>query len=385
MNPVMAICWPDPQRVKTNEAGPGLHGPIRAPRASQVQPSARERRRSRDRIQGPFRRGDSRPATPLASLRYPVSADWYVGIGASAGGVQALTALAAVLRPELPIAYLVVVHISPHAESLLPQILTRSGRVPASHAVSGERVAAGRIYVAPPDHHMRLDGDVVRLDRGAHENRSRPAIDPLFRSLSRCCAERSIGVVLTGNLDDGAAGLAALGAAGGITVVQDPADALHPDMPRNALAAVQPDHITTVAALGPLLARLVGAPPVERPRNESGNGGESSPSSFSCPDCGGVLNVETGPVLRFRCRVGHAYGPDSLFAAQTDTVDEALWAALRALEEKASIAARLARRARHDGLFHSEISYSERSAEADRIAAVLRGLLLHGTAQPIAE
>lgn len=159
-------------------------------------------------------------------------------IGASSGGLEALKILIAQFTPDLPAAVLVVRHTSPDYPSYLPEILASAGTLPVSHASDSEEIRGGSIYVAPPDHHLMLDGRSMRLTRGPRENRFRPAVDVLFRSAALYYGPRAIGVVLSGSLDDGASGLYAIKDRGGMTVVQDPADALFPDMPRNALQSV---------------------------------------------------------------------------------------------------------------------------------------------------
>ena len=182
-----------------------------------------------------------------------------VVIGASAGGVNALLSLAQALPPGFPAAVLIVLHIGSH-RSMLPELLTSSGSHRAIHPQDGEPLAPGTIYVAPPAHHMLIEGDVVRLTRGAKEHHARPAIDPLFRSAALAHGPRVIGVILTGRQDDGTAGLRAVKACGGITVVQDPADAEEPGMPTSALRHVQVDHCVPLRLLGDVLARIAGQP-----------------------------------------------------------------------------------------------------------------------------
>src|SRR5262245_29615355 len=176
-------------------------------------------------------------------------------IGASAGGVEAISALVADLPPDLRAAILVVLHLS-RGRSVLPDILSRAGRLPARHPADEERLLYGRVYVAPPDHHMTLQDDRIRLQHGPTENGVRPAIDPLFRSAARSFGPRTIGVILTGSLDDGTAGLAAIKEAGGITVVQDPHEAFAPSMPRSALEFVGADHVLPIREIPLLLTQL---------------------------------------------------------------------------------------------------------------------------------
>lgn len=178
-----------------------------------------------------------------------------VVVGASAGGVEALRALAAGLPTGFPAAVLVVAHVPATRPSLLPQILTAAGTLPAAHAVDGETLAAGRLYVAPPDRHLRVEGRTVRLSAGPRENFARPAINPLFRSAARAYGRRAAGVILSGALDDGVAGLRAIGRQGGVTVAQDPREALFPPMPEAAIRNATVDFVLPVAGIAALLAR----------------------------------------------------------------------------------------------------------------------------------
>lgn len=288
-----------------------------------------------------------------------------VVIGASAGGVEALRTLAGHLPPDLPAAVLVVLHVPPYGGSVLPAILTRSGPLPARHPTGDERLADGEIVVAPPDYHLVVDGARARLTRGPRENGHRPAVDVLFRSAARSAGARTIGVVLSGVLDDGTAGLSAIVGRGGATIVQDPDDALYPGMPRSAIANVEVDYVAPIDEIAKLLTRLTTEeiPDVDEPASElmqmetnlammdddAMNEPErpGQPSGFSCPDCSGVLyEIRDGELVRYRCRVGHAWSTESLFGEQAEQLEGALWMALRGLEEKAALARTMGERAR---------------------------------------
>lgn len=272
-----------------------------------------------------------------------------VVIGASSGGLEALLEIVRRLPPDLPAALFIVSHLPSQSRSYLPAILSRSGPLPATHAEDQEKVEPGRIYVAPPDFHLLLRKEHVRIVRGPRENNHRPAIDPLFRTAARTFGPRVIGIVLSGSLDDGTAGLFAVKARGGITVVQDPADALFPDMPRNALAAVPVDYCLAKSAISKVIVELTQrqTSPTDRGATMAQNSdgldkeieleamnGETvrdedrpgSPSTFGCPDCGGVLwELHEDQLLRFRCRVGHAYSAEGLLGTQGESLDAALW------------------------------------------------------------
>lgn len=329
-------------------------------------------------------------------------------IGASMGGVEALSRLAAQLPAGLPAAVLVVLHLAPQHKSVLPDILARAGDLPARHAQDGEPLQPGRLYVAPNDRHLLVEPGMVRVVKGPKENGHRPAVDTLFRSAARAYGPRVVGVVLTGALDDGTAGLLAVKAQGGIAVVQDPEDALCPEMPRSALEYVAVDHRVRLAELGALLERLAATPvkprllnasPAARARQleaevktmtleEDTNQGEppkyGEPSHFSCPDCGGVLfEMNDEGLLRFRCRTGHGYTSQALIVGQQSGVDEALWAALRALEESAALSRRMSARAREHGHGLSAERYDERARSAEAQVLTLRGLVLGGNLRTV--
>ncbi|HEY1011866.1 MAG TPA: chemotaxis protein CheB [Herpetosiphonaceae bacterium] len=311
-------------------------------------------------------------------------------IGASAGGVDALKTLVRALPADLPAAVCIVLHLSPHSQSLLPQILSRATGLHALHASDGAPLLPGHIYVAIPDHHLLIEGERIRVMRGPKENRHRPAVDPLFRSAARSRGNRVIGVVLTGSLDDGTAGLHAIKRHGGVAVVQDPNEALYPSMPLSALKEVEIDHSVPLAALGPLLARLAAEDIAAEPPRDAAPAlaeeGEivlrqldeenGAPSAFSCPSCGGVLwEIREDELVRYRCRVGHAFLPDSMFAEQTDAMEAALWTALKTLEESAALARRMADHARQRGHDLSVSQFEERSRLAEHHAQTIRQVL----------
>lgn len=322
-----------------------------------------------------------------------------VVVGASAGGVEALMALVRDLPADLPAAVFVVLHLPPDSRSALPAILTRAGALPARHPDDGERIARGRIYVAPPDRHLLVERGHIRLVRGPRENRCRPAVDPLFRTAARAYGARVIAVVLSGMLDDGTAGLIAVSQRDGITIVQDPSDTLFSGMAESAIEYDNPSYILPVSEIGPLLDRLTHEPAsgagdrevssaMEKEANEAafdletieGDDKPGRSSGFGCPECGGVLwEIEEGALIRYRCRVGHAYTADGLAAEQSLHLEAALWAALRGLEEKASLVHRLAERSRAAGYSHLMERYAEQELEARQHAAIIRELIVSGT------
>lgn len=318
-----------------------------------------------------------------------------VVIGCSVGGVEALQKIVAGLPQNFPAAIFVVLHLSPESHSVLPDILNRAGKLPAKHPSQREHVRQGHIYVAPPDHHIILEDSRIVLSRGPRENRHRPALDPLFRSAARVYGRQVIGIVLTGSLDDGTVGLHTIKKAGGLAIVQDPADALCAQMPRSAIEHVEVDYVVPVAEIPALLAELV--PQHVTAGNGAGkntsmakevkyaeadmaaiedDGRPGEPSQFACPDCGGVLwEMKDAGMLRFRCRVGHAYTAQSLDAQQAEGVEGALWAAIRALEESASLARQMAEKA---GKGKGKVAkmFEETARDKTEQAALLRNLLV---------
>lgn len=304
-------------------------------------------------------------------------------IGASAGGVDALLRIASGLSSNLAAPIVLVLHIGAHP-SQMPELLTARGPNRAVFARTGTVPIAGMIYVAPPDEHVLMEDGVIRLSRGPKEHHARPAINPLFRSAALDRGPRVVGVILTGMLDDGAAGLQAIKACGGIAVVQDPRDAAAPSMPASALKAVEVDHVVKVDAMADLLNKL--ARPADHGSSDSAPDwlriehaislGQAhmrelatiaAPSAFTCPDCGGALfELKDLRPLRFLCHTGHAFSLRSLASTHEQVTDEALWSGLRALQEKQAILRRLAF---EDG--DPAMGSADLLAEAERLTAFI--------------
>ncbi len=319
-----------------------------------------------------------------------------VVIGTSAGGVDALQRLARDLPPDFPAAVFVVLHMPPYLKTVLPDILDREGPLSASEAVEGEPVEEGRIYVARPGSHLIVDRGHVRVSQGPKENGYRPSIDVLFRSAARAYGPRVIAVTLSGLLDDGAAGAVAVKQRGGIVVVQTLDDATFPDMPRATLQAVgTADYSVPISELAMLLAMLArtSAPaeeafptPLEmQVEDDIAHGAESDAqvsallgeaSPFSCPECGGVLwDLSAEDVQRFRCQVGHAYSAIHLFHAQQATLQQRLWAAVRALREHALLARQIQQSsARSDWPSPAE-RFLDTSVQSDENASLLTAMV----------
>lgn len=396
-----------------------------------------------------------------AEAASPVARDIVV-IGASAGGVEALKAVLGALPPDYDGTVCVVLHIPPSVPSVLAHILGRSTRLVCVSAYDGAPVRPGVVYVAPPDWHLLLENGRVRLLRGPRENGHRPAVDPLFRSAAEAYGPRVVGVVLTGNLDDGTRGLFAIKHRGGLAVVQEPEDAMYPSMPKSALEHVAVDHVLPAVQIGSLLAAAAtgarfdaarapagaavagpngagadapdalgqiaalelgddpprahlngarpgapdGAPdgtsngdgraPDDTPLTRAAdlatgigrvNGGQrineslgGKLSGYTCPDCKGALweikeGGKAGELVRYRCRVGHSFTEPGLVDTKASAVEDALWAALTALEESAAIAMRVAERATRQGREQNAVTFRLRAEHLEQRGAVLRNLL----------
>ncbi|HEX7296865.1 MAG TPA: chemotaxis protein CheB [Pyrinomonadaceae bacterium] len=283
-------------------------------------------------------------------------------IGASSGGIEALRTLVGGLRSDFAGSIFVVVHVGPQSPGVLHEILNRAGDLPAVNPVDKERFEKGRIYVAPADRHMLIEPGIVRLTRGPKENLFRPAIDPLFRSAAQVYGPKVIGVILSGGLDDGTAGLWAVKKLGGTAVVQDPKDALFPSMPLSALQYVSVDHTVPIAQLADLLTKLTRTPAEQKgvvevpehldievkiakqdPAIDQDVRKLWEKSSYTCPECHGVLlQLKEGGRERFRCHTGHAFSADGLLASLTEGVEETLWSAIRNIEESVMLMRHLA-------------------------------------------
>jgi two-component system, chemotaxis family, protein-glutamate methylesterase/glutaminase len=308
-----------------------------------------------------------------------------VAVGASAGGVEALSELASGLPTDLPYAILVVLHVPANAPSVLAQIIDRAGPLPAVPATVDAPLESGRIYVAVPDRHLLVHDHRVMLTEGPTESGYRPAINALFRSVALTFGPRAVGVLLSGVLDDGVLGTAAIRSRGGTTVVQRPDEALFSGMPRNAIHAGVVDHQVKAAEVGALLATLADRKIEERrmepdmnmelenriamaPRFSTEFDTESlgPPSGYTCPDCNGSL-ITLGE-KHFRCRVGHAWTADALLKERDNEVESALWIALRSLQEKVKLSRRLAESVGPGAMSRR---YTDLADEAERAMSIL--------------
>ena len=318
-------------------------------------------------------------------------------IGGSAGALEPLTTLVSALPADVDAAILAVLHTDPIADSFLPAILSRRGRLRAKVAADGEAIECNRIYVAPPDCHMFVEPGRVTLGRGPKESGHRPAIDPLFRSAARAYGQRVIGVILSGMLDDGSAGLRMIRRHGGSTMVQDPKEALFPQMPKNAIDAASPQHVAPIVEIARLIATHAGRPAkggeIDKamstrvtPNGQTPVGAADAPgtpSGIACPECHGVLwAADDDESPDFACRVGHAYSTESLVEAHAQSVEPALWAAVRSLEEQASLVRHLARKADRRGDALTAARLEERARTAGEHAAIIEALLVTRSEKP---
>jgi two-component system chemotaxis response regulator CheB len=314
-----------------------------------------------------------------------------VVIGASLGGVEALKQVVSNLPPELAAFVAIVLHMGAN-RSLMPELLSAAGPHLVEHAKNGDIIRPGRLVVAPPDHHLLFRGEQLQLSRGPKEHHTRPAIDPLFRSAALEHGPRVIGVVLTGNLDDGTAGLQAIKQARGLAVVQDPQTADAPSMPLSAMQYVDVDHCVPLQRIGSVLTELIGqtapAPIVTLPELELEQASLrgkvnmmeeleaiGSPAALTCPECRGALwELKDARPPRFRCHTGHAFTLRTLEHSMNESKEDALWTAARALEQRAALGRRVANELR-DWDPRAAANEDSRAAADEAHATQLRQLI----------
>ncbi|MBV8071801.1 MAG: chemotaxis protein CheB [Acidobacteriaceae bacterium] len=298
-------------------------------------------------------------------------------VGASAGGVEALQELVRGLPAEFPAALFVVLHLEARTKSFLPEILTKAGPLHARHATDGASIEHGRIYVAPPDCHLVIERGHMHLTSGPKEQHHRPSINVTFRSAALAYGERVAGVVMSGELDDGTAGLWEIERRRGITVVQNPEEAAFPSMPLSALREIEVDHTVTAAEMGPLLGDLatgIKQGVSEMRHSESERSEEKAQlTDLTCPECRGTIwEVRRGQAKDYRCRVGHTYSAKNMLAGHFAAQEKALYAAVVALEEGASLATRLADQFDLSFAERLRTEAREREAQAEAIRQVLK-------------
>lgn len=345
---------------------------------------------------------------------YPTFSRDLIVVGASAGGIEALLQLVRGLPSDLPAAVFVVVHLPPYHKSLLPELLSNAGPLLALHAEDGETIQTGRIYIAPPDRHLLVERNCVRLSSGARENFARPAVDVLFRSAASAYGPRVVGVVLSGSLSDGTAGLWEVKQHGGIAVVQTPHDAINPSMPQSAINRVPVDYVMPLARIPALLAELAservtgmsevaeeplptmhkegdrvmvgaGNTPDEKPGEAAVNrdmaaqvNGErdGAVTVYVCPECQGTLwQVNAGQMTRFRCHVGHVYSGENLLEGYKENMERSLWHAIRTLRDKANLTRQLAHDARQFGNAEVAERYESKAILDEEHSASLERML----------
>lgn len=319
-------------------------------------------------------------------------------IGTSTGGVEALAELTRGLPAGLPAAVCVVMHTSAQGSGLLPRILARHSALPILHATDGEEYRPGRVYVAPPDRHLLIEGERLRVVHGPRENRHRPAVDPLFRSAAQARGPGVIGVILTGALNDGTAGLLAIKRRGGLAIVQDPQEALAPGMPASALRHVEIDYCLPLERIAAALVRLADEPAAEAPLDApsgdlayenrivradpgaiEGDEQVGQLSALTCPECRGPLwEIRDNGLLRYRCRTGHAFTAETMLSQQSEALEEALWYALNTLQESAIVSERLATQATARGHHYVAERFTDRARQVRQRANVIRHVLSQG-------
>ncbi|MEP0872079.1 chemotaxis protein CheB [Trichocoleus desertorum AS-A10] len=333
-----------------------------------------------------------------------------VVIGTSAGGLKALGAILGALPADLNAAIFIVQHLAADKPSLLPQILADLSLLPASHPTDGESIQTGRIYIAPPDHHLLINQGAMRVVRGPQENRFRPAIDVLFRSAARTYGPRVVGVVLTGYLDDGTVGLQAIKKRGGVAIVQDPQETEYPSMAKSALRYVKVDHCLRLAEIPDLLVQLSQEPaaaeenyPVtEEIKIESSIAEQQmntqeflehveaigTRTTYTCPECNGsIWQIGQDYPLRFRCHTGHSFTANVFLAEQTQNLENALWSAVRTMEEKVTFSRQMATQMETYNLQNAANKYKDHANNLDAEVSLIRGIILNGfaTKRTIAE
>lgn len=322
-----------------------------------------------------------------------------VVVGASAGGVDAISRLVEELPYEYKGALLVVIHMMPSATSALPAILTRARRRSSPQVSDGDPIEYGRIYVSPPDLHLLVDCGHVRLGRGPREHGHRPAIDPFFRSAAEAYGPRVVGVLMSGMLDDGVAGLAVIKRAGGTALVQDPSEAAFPSMPEAAISAVRTDAVLPVKGLAEEVARLADTPLTASERtyvprtaaelqemvHGTSDRSTGSTGSLTCPECGGLLTerVEESRLIRFSCPVGHVYSVESLLAMQSESLESALWASIRRLEEQSRLLQQAAKQLRRRGSLREAGTYEQQAHDCSARVRLLRKVVLAAAVEEV--
>jgi two-component system, chemotaxis family, protein-glutamate methylesterase/glutaminase len=323
------------------------------------------------------------------------TASYIVVIGTSAGGNVVLPELLKQLNPALPAAVFIATHMPKHSVAeLFVKRVQKYTPLKCKIAAHSETIQPGHVYISKPDHHLLIKNSTMILGKGPMENRYRPSIDALFRSAAAAYGSRVVGIVLTGLLEDGAAGLLAIKRSGGRTIVQDPNEAQYPDMPNAALKALKPDHMIPVNEMGKVIESIMSKRPkkikvpadiiteaniAERVNvgiDELQEIGEHS--LYSCPDCGGGLwQLTSNGITRYRCHVGHAYTEDGLLTNMQSNTESALWTAIRIIEERRNLLKTLADKEKTRGSKEVALRYKTRMKELDEQITQLRRVLFN--------
>jgi two-component system chemotaxis response regulator CheB len=314
-------------------------------------------------------------------------------IGASAGGIAPLRALVSRLGPDFPAALYAVIHGAEEARPHLPKTIGAETRLPVRFAQEHERIQNGVLLLAPPDRHLLVKENEICLTRGPRENLWRPSIDVLFRSAAVAHGPAVTGVILSGALDDGTAGSAAICTCGGAVLVQQPEDAEFPSMPASVLRNLEGIRIATIAELPDALGRLIEEPAgprqdvpetlrieaqfAEEPMAHTPEYSKLGKlTENTCPDCGGPLRQAHGDIIRFRCLTGHAFSGPILEDRTRRDIESSLWSAIRLFQQRANVDRELAERESERGRLMGADKYVTRATEAEGHASVLQDLLL---------
>jgi two-component system chemotaxis response regulator CheB len=310
-------------------------------------------------------------------------------IGGSAGAIEVIGRILSDISPKISAAIFVVVHTGETSPNYLVQIFSKVSPLPVQYASDREPIELGRVYVAPNDRHLLIKAGEMRVVLGPKENNFRPAVDPLFRTAATTYDGRVIGVIVSGSLDDGTHGALQIKRAGGLMIAQSPEDAQEPGMPESVIERAGADFVQPADEIGALLSQLVrasgaSASPLGGDEVDVSEGvasvlriaGVPPPSPFICPECKGTLwEVREGKVTNYRCHVGHGYSHDTLLAQQAMEIEQALWTAVRAFEERAELLRRTA-----DRSDHVSVQFRDRllknAQEQTQMADVVRTLLV---------
>lgn len=312
-----------------------------------------------------------------------------VVIGASSGGIEAVRTVLSRLSNSLPAAVAAVIHIGSHSAVRLPDAFLRWSVLPVSYATDGEAFRPGAVYLAPPDRHLLVDDGRTSLSHGPRENFTRPAVDPLFRTAAEFFGPLTIGIVLSGNLSDGTAGLWEIKRRGGIAIVQDPREAEYPGMPHSASEHVEVDYCVSVNDIGALVSKLAVELAAKKPHQRQSAGEETmsystdKPVALICPDCGGAMREkQSGRFIRYQCHIGHAFGRDDVAAAQLDWLERTFGASLRLLKERVDLCRNAADSARAAERQNETDAWDKAAEEAESRIQLVTDLLEAGWQRP---